>query len=181
MIPRVSWLDEICLSCGVCCTTLSIVHITPSDLDGLIRGYKLTPEQGEAMVRREGSQLRILMDNHAACGALSARGGRYACQAYEHRPGICRQYECFILLGAKDWMARRGAGEAVDAGNPFHTAGDEEELRRHVESAVQRMRADNLGDCVQLQNGARGRKYERLPELIETLSGAEFDNTFPPR
>ena len=175
-----SWLDEICLSCGVCCTTLSIVHITQADLDRLIGGYNLSAEQAEAMVRREGSQFRILMDNHAACGALSARGGRYACQAYEHRPGICREYECFILLGVKDWLAKRGAGELVDSGNPFHTAGDEEELRRQVEGAVQRMRSDNLRDCVQLQNGARGRIYERLPELIATLSGAEFDHTFPP-
>jgi hypothetical protein len=156
------------------------VHITQTDLDRLIHGYNLSAEQGEAMVRREGSQFRILMDNHAACGALSVRGGRYACQAYEHRPGICREYECFILAGVKDWVAKRGAGESADAGNPFYTAGDEEELRRQVDSAVQRMRSDNLGDCLQLQNGARGRQYERLPELISTLSGAEFDHTFPP-
>jgi Fe-S-cluster containining protein len=177
---NVSWVDEICVSCGVCCTTLSIVHITQADLDGLMLGYNLSAEQAEAMVRRDGSQFRILMDNHAACRALSSHGGRYTCQAYRHRPGICREYECFILANAKDWMSKRGTNENVADSNPFHTAEDEEELRRQVESSIQRMRSDNRADCVQLQNGAKGRVYDHLPELIETLSGAEFDSRFPP-
>jgi Fe-S-cluster containining protein len=177
----VSWVDQICLSCGICCTTLSIVHVTQADIDRLMLGYNLTPEQAGAMVRRDGSQFRIVMDNHAACGALSARGGRYACQAYEHRPGICRQYECFILANAKDWMVKSAVQEPVEGGNPFHAAADEEELRRQVETAIQRMRADYLADCRQLIEGARGRRYDHLPELMETLSGAEFDNLFPSR
>jgi Fe-S-cluster containining protein len=177
----VSWLDEICVSCGVCCTTLSIVHITQADLDRLALGYRLAPEQVEPMVRRDGSQFRIVMDQHAACAALSARGGRYECQAYEHRPGICREYECFILASAKDWIAKRAAGENVDAGSPFQGALDEEELRRQVHALIERMRQDYRSDCSQLLEGARGRQYEHLPELMETLSGAEFDHRFPPR
>jgi len=177
----VSWVDEICVSCGICCTTLSIVHITQADLGRLMLGYNLSAEEAEAMVQPQGSQFRILMDNHAACRALSSHGGRYECQAYRHRPGICREYECFILANAKDWMAKRAANEDVPAANPFHTAGSEEELRRQMENAVERMRSDNLGDCLQLQNGAKGRVYDHLPELIGTLSGADFDSTFPRR
>ncbi len=156
------------------------MKITQSDLDGLTRGYGLSAEQSEAMVRRDGSQFRILMDKHAACSALRSRGGRYTCQAYQHRPGICREYECYILASAKAWVAQRAANEDVDAGNPFHAAGGEDELRGLVEVAIRRMRSDNLSDCVQIQRGARGRGYEQLPELLETLSGAEFEPTFPP-
>ena len=144
-------------------------------------GYNLTAEQVRAMVRRDESQFRIVMDNHAACTALSARGGRYTCQAYQHRPGICREYECYVLAAAKDRMANFDLQTTVDPANPFRTAEDEEELRRQVQTAIQRMRADNLADCGQLLAGVKGRAYEHLPELMQTLSGAEFDNTFPPR
>jgi Fe-S-cluster containining protein len=157
------------------------VKVTQRDLDRLMTGYNLSAEQVDAMVRREDSQFRILMDNHAACSALAARGGRYTCQAYEHRPGICREYECYILAGARDWMARYESHTPLDPGNPFHAARDEAELQREVETAIQRMRADNLADCGQLLNGAKGRVYENLPALMETLSGAEFEHTFPPR
>jgi hypothetical protein len=78
-------------------------------------------------------------------------------------------------------MARYEAHTPLDPGNPFHAARDEAELQREVETAIQRMRADNLADCGQLLNGAKGRVYENLPALMETLSGAEFEHTFPPR
>ena len=176
-----NWVDEICVSCGVCCTTLSIVRINQADIDRLMTGYSLTAEQVHAMVRRDDSQFRIVMDNHASCRALSAREGRYECQAYTHRPGICRQYECSILAGAKAWMAKRDSPEQTGAGNPFETAADETDLRRQVADAIRQLKAGNLADCRLLYNGAKGRAYESLPELLETLAGAEFDHQFPPR
>jgi hypothetical protein len=77
-------------------------------------------------------------------------------------------------------MNRRAANETVDAGNPFHAARDEEECRDQVLEAIERMRSDYRHDCQQLEQGARGRNYGHLPELIRILSGAEFENTFPP-
>ena len=174
------WIDEICVSCGVCCTTVSIVRITAEDIDRLMRGYGLTPEQAQAMLRRDTSEFRILMDQTAACPALSSNAGRYICHAYEHRPGICREYECYILASAKDWLRQRSLGEKVDNNNPFHCAQDEEELARQVRTSVERLRANYLHLCVKHQNDDGFRKPDYLHQLVKTLSGADFQNTFPP-
>src|SRR5712692_4311930 len=175
-----SWDDEICLSCGVCCTTVSIVRIQQEDIERLMRGYNLTGEQANGMVRRDPGEFRILMEKTAACPALSSKGGRYLCHAYEHRPGICREYECYILQYAKAWMKRRSANEEVDEGSPFHSAADEEELARQVQDSIQRMRTDSLNLCLRHANDPDFRKPDYMPELVRALSGAEFENTFPP-
>ena len=112
---------------------------------------------------------------------------------YEHYPHVVRPANYPTGNPGKGKVVRQTAGGVNVAvlqlmgnvfmppcDNPFHTAEDEEELRRQVESAIERMRSDNRGDCLQLQNGAKGRVYDHLPELIETLSGAEFDSQFPP-
>ncbi len=175
-----SWVDEICVSCGVCCTTVSIVRVKPEDIARLMRGYNLSSEQAHRMVRRDSSELKILMEKTAACPALSSKGGRYLCHAYEHRPGICREYECYILEFAKDWIKKRGAGEEVDERNPFHSVRDEDQLALEVQASIKRLRANFLNLCVTHANGGDFRKPDYMPELIKTLSGAEFDNTFPP-
>src|SRR6266851_4228661 len=113
---RLTWIsmslaDQICVSCGLCCTTLSIVRITADDVERLMQGYHLTREQAFGMVRRDPSEFRILMERTAACPALSSKEGRYFCHAYEHRPGICREYECHILAFAKDWLKKRSENE----------------------------------------------------------------------
>ena len=90
------------------------------------------------------------------------------------------EYECYILEFAKDWMKRRSENQAVEERNPFHSALDEEELARQVHRAIQRMKADFLQDCVTHQNGEGFRKPDYMPQLIKTLSGEEFENTFPP-
>jgi Fe-S-cluster containining protein len=176
-----SWVDEICLSCGVCCTTVSIVRIQPEDLERLMRGYNLTREQAHGMLRRDPGELRILMEKTAACPALSSKGGRYLCHAYEHRPGICREYECYILDSAKDWMKTRSENREVEERNPFHSAQDENELSRQVQDSVKRLRSNFLNLCVTHGNDEGFRKPDYMPELIRTLSGAEFENSFPPR
>src|SRR5690242_20590269 len=131
-----SWHEEICTSCGICCTTLSIVRITADDIERLIKGLHVTREQALAMVRTHEGEFRILMDKTAACPALDASDGRYVCQAYEHRPGICREYECYILASAKDWLKKRGENETIAETNPFHSASDEQELARQVQDSV---------------------------------------------
>jgi len=175
-----SWTDEICVSCGLCCTSLSLVRITEDDLERLRRGYQVTREQARRMVRGDPGEFTILMEKTAACPALSSKGGSYRCQAYEHRPGICREYECYILAFAKEWLKQRGAHQSVDERNPFHSAADEEELARQVRESIQRMRASFLHDCVTHQNGEGFRRPDFMPELIQTLSGAEFAHSFPP-
>ena len=176
-----SLIDEICVSCGLCCTTLSIVHIQPDDIERLMQGYQLTREQAMAMVRRDPNDFKILMEKTAACPALSSQGGRYICHAYEHRPGICREYECYILAFAKDWLKKRSANEKVDEGSPFHSAGDEADLTRQVHESIERMRTNFLNLCIWHGNDPGFRKPDYQPELIKTLSGAEFENTYPPR
>src|SRR5207253_6017853 len=114
------------LSCGICCTTVSIVRIGPEDVERLMRGYNLTREQALGMLRRDRDELTILMEKTAACSALSSKGGRYFCHAYEHRPGICRKYQCYILEFAKDWMKKRSQNERVEERNPFHAVQSEE-------------------------------------------------------
>ena len=175
-----SWVDEICVSCGVCCTTVSIVRIRPEDLERLMRGYNLTREQALGMVRRDTTEFTILMEKTAACPALSSKGGRYLCHAYEHRPGICREYECYILAFAKDWLKKRSENEKVDEGTPFHSATDEAELARQVQDAIKRLRTDSLNLCLRHANDPDFRKPDYMPELVRALSGAEFDHTFPP-
>jgi Fe-S-cluster containining protein len=175
-----SWVDEICLSCGVCCTTLSIVRIQPEDIERLMQGYNLTREQAHRMVRRDENGFTILMDRTAACPALSSKAGHYMCHAYEHRPATCREYECYILAFTKDWMEKRGASEKVEERNPFHSVQDEEELYRRVQNATKRLREDFLSECSHYLNGESHRPPDHLPELMKTLSGAEFENTFPP-
>src|SRR5260370_38961375 len=98
-----SLADQICVSCGLCCTTLSIVRITADDVERLMQGYHLTREQAFGMVRRDPGEFRILMEKTAACPALSSKGGRYICHAYEHRPGIIRASECQILAYTIVW------------------------------------------------------------------------------
>ena len=175
-----SLTDQICVSCGLCCTTLSIVRITADDVERLMQGYHLTREQAVGMVRRDPSEFRILMERTAACPALSSKEGRYFCHAYEHRPGICREYECHILAFAKDWLKKRSENEKVDEGSPFHSAADEEELARQVQDSIQRMRTDSLNLCLRHANDPDFRKPDYMPELVRALSGAEFDHTFPP-
>jgi len=175
-----SWVDEICLTCGICCTTVSIVRIQPEDIERMKQGYHLTSEQAHAMVRPKPAEFTILMEKTAACPALSSKGGRYRCHAYEHRPGICREYECYILAFAKEWLKQRSENERVDERNPFHSAQDEQELARQVHDSIERMRANFLNLCVTHQNDEDFRKPDYLPELIKTLSGAEFENAFPP-
>jgi Fe-S-cluster containining protein len=175
-----SWIDEICLSCGLCCTSVSVVRITADDIERLMQGYRLTRQQAQGMVRGDPGEFSILMEKTAACPALSSKGGRYSCHAYEHRPGICREYECYILEFAKDWMKQHSENQPVAERNPFHSALDEEELARQVHRAIQRMKADFLQDCVTHQNGEGFRKPDYMPQLIKTLSGEEFENTFPP-
>src|SRR6266567_2179827 len=170
-----SLIDEICVSCGLCCTTMSIVRITGEDVERLMCGYQLTREQALGMVRRDPNELRIAMGKTAACPALSSKGGRYLCHAYEHRPGICRDYECYILAFAKDWMKRQSENAKVDEGNPFHSAQDEEQLGRQVHDAVKRMRMDYLNLCVNHQNDEDFRKPDHMAKLMQTLSGAEFE------
>jgi Fe-S-cluster containining protein len=177
-----SWVDEICLSCGLCCTTVSIVRIKPEDVQRLMQGYNLTSEQAHGMVRRAPGELRILMEKTAACPALSSKGGRYLCNAYEHRPGICREYECYILEFAKDWLKQRSKNETVAERNPFHSALDEEELERQVQDSIRTMRSNFLNLCVTNLNCQEGfRRPDHMPDLIKTLSGAEFENAFPPK
>ncbi len=132
------------------------------------------------MVRRESGEFRILMEKTAACPALSSKGGRYLCHAYEHRPGICREYECYILEFAKDWMKKRSQNLAVEDRNPFHLVEDEDELAGRVEESVKRLRSNFLNLCVKHGDDADFRKPDYMAELIRTLSGAEFENAFPP-
>ena len=120
------------------------------------------------------------MERTAACPALSSNGGRYICHVYEHRPGICREFECYILASAKDWVRQRSRGEEVDPNNPFHSARDEEDLARQVRSSVGRLRENYLHLCVNHQNDDGFRKPDYLPQLTKALSGADFQNTFPP-
>ena len=174
-----SWVDEICLSCGICCTTLSIVHIKSGDIERLMQGYSLSREQALAMVRRDENGFKILMDRTAACPALSSKAGRYMCHAYEHRPDICREYECYILAFAKDWLKKRSNNEQVDVNNPFHSAPDEHDLARQVQESIQRMRANFLNLCVRHKDDPGFRRPDHIDVLIGALSGAEFENTFP--
>lgn len=159
---------------------MSTVRIREDDIERLQQGYKLTREQAFGMVRRSAGEFIILMEKTAACPALASKGGRYLCQAYEHRPGICRDYECHILAFAKDWLKKRNDNEEVAQENPFRSALDEQELGRQVQSAIQRMRTDFLNLCVKHQKDEDFRKPDHIAELIKTLSGAEFQNTFPP-
>jgi Fe-S-cluster containining protein len=178
-----SWADEICVSCGLCCTSLSVVRITADDLERLMQGYHLTREQAGRLVQgRPGGagEFKILMQTTAACPSLSSNAGQYCCQAYEHRPGICREYECHILAFAKEWLKQHGENQSVEERNPFHSARDEDELSQQVQHAIREMRASFLQECVTNQNNPDFRQPEHLPELIQTLSGAEFQNTFPP-
>ncbi|HLJ50885.1 MAG TPA: YkgJ family cysteine cluster protein [Bryobacteraceae bacterium] len=175
-----SWIDEICLSCGVCCTTLSKVTITEDDLQRLIRGYALTREQAGRLVYRRESEFRILMDKTATCPALSAQKGHYRCNAYEHRPTICRTYECFILEFAKEWIQRRRENSPVEERNHFHSAQSEAELREQVDHSIRRMRQDYLESCLTNQNNRDFRRPDYLPELLKVLSGCDFDHSFPP-
>src|SRR5271165_2479065 len=159
-----SWVDEICVSCGLCCTTVSIVRIKPEDIQRLMQGYNLTSEQAHGMVRSNSGEFTILMEKTAACPALSSKGGRYRCHAYEHRPGICREYECYILEFAKDWLKKRSENRSVDEGSPFHSARDEEELARQVHKSIQTMRANFLNLCVTHQNVEEGfRRPDFMP------------------
>ena len=177
----VSLIDEICVSCGLCCTTVSIVRIKADDIERLMQGYHLTREQALGMVRSSPGEFTILMEKTAACPALSSKGGRYLCNAYEHRPGICREYECYILAFAKDWVRKRSENEKVDEGNPFHSAPDARELGLRVHESIKRMRANFL-NLVTTHGSEEGyRKPDHMPELTRVLSGAEFENTFPPR
>ena len=176
-----SWIDEMCVDCGVCCTTLSIVRVTEADVERLMCGYGLAREQAAAMIRPVGAELRIVMDeNTASCPAISSRDGRHVCHAYQHRPGICRDFECHLLKSAKEWLAMRARNEQPEIYNAFHTAHDETELRRQVRQAIERLRADFLNDCLHHQRGESHRPPEHLNALMSTLSGAEFTNTFPP-
>lgn len=175
-----NWADEICVSCGLCCTTLSIVRITPADIERLMRGYGLAREQAERMIYRREGELRILMDKSAACPALSSNAGRYLCHAYEHRPNICREYECYILAGARDWLRKKLENLPVEEPNPFHSAADETELARKVQDSIRTMRGNYLNLCVAHQNDTEGfRKPDYISKLIELLSGAGFPNSFP--
>ena len=175
-----SMIDEICVSCGVCCTTVSIVHITGEDIDRLIRGYGLTRDEARGMLRSDNSEFKILMDKTAACPALSAKQGRYECHAYEHRPGICREFECHILASAKDWHRQKDRNSSVGQENPFHTAQNEEDLTRLVRDSIETLRANYLRLCIHHRNDDGFRKPDYLPELIRTLSGADFNHSFPP-
>ena len=141
----------------------------------------MTREQAQAMLRQDTGEFRILMDQTAACPALSSNSRRYMCHVYEHRPGICREFECYILASAKDWVRQKSLGEEVDVNNPFHGACDEEELARQVRTSVERLRANYLHLCVNHQNDDGFRKPDYLPQLVRTLSGADFQNTFPPQ
>src|SRR5258708_3558850 len=66
-----SWDEEICVSCGLCCTTLSTVRIAADDIERLMQGYHLTREQALGMVQRDTTEFTILMEKTAACPAKS--------------------------------------------------------------------------------------------------------------
>ncbi len=131
---------DICSRCGICCTAVSIVRVTSSDIQRLMQGYGLTSEQAHGMMRRHEGELRVVMDS-GACPALSSKDGQYRCNIYEHRPATCQEYECYILTFAKASMRQMANGEVVDRGNPFCGARDESGLERQVLEAIQAMRA----------------------------------------
>ena len=173
-----SWTDEICLSCGICCTTLSTVRIQPHDIERLMRGYGLTLAQAQRLVHQ--TDFTILMDKTAACPALSANQGRYRCNAYQHRPDICRAYECYILEFAKEWVNRRKENKPIDERNAFYAVETEDQLREQVRLCIERMRKDWLELCLRHQDDPTFRRPAHLPKLLATLSGANFENSFPP-
>src|SRR5258708_37757320 len=63
-----SWDEEICVSCGLCCTTLSTVRIAADDIERLMQGYHLTREQALGMVQRDPSEFRILRSEERRVG-----------------------------------------------------------------------------------------------------------------
>jgi len=75
---------HVCVACNLCCdgTLFSRLEVTPEEQEKL-------RERGSFYVKEQG-QLRMRL----GCNYL---GGDGACQCYDDRPKICRNYRCDLL------------------------------------------------------------------------------------
>jgi Fe-S-cluster containining protein len=81
-----------CRQCGRCCMTLFIaLRNVPADGDEQELARWMALHHCEPMRYADGS---LAVQVPLVCQWLEHDGERYRCRDYEHRPRVCREYQC---------------------------------------------------------------------------------------
>jgi Fe-S-cluster containining protein len=139
-------LGQMCRECGACCMCIESAPVTFDDLARLAKGLGLSyQEVSDGMLFHEENSIYI-DQMRGCCKALSRdeRSGQYTCHVYEHRPEVCRTFECHVYFDARQWATL----VETPAVNLFHDCQTVEEVlqefRRHFPSL--RSLQANLGE-----------------------------------
>lgn len=84
---------DLCTRCGVCCdgTFFEEAMIQPSDLNPVTEKLDLLRKDGKI-------KIKLPCSHHV----------NYRCTIYEHRPSVCRAYECKLLKECKEGKVEEG-------------------------------------------------------------------------
>ena len=186
------WLQsgELCKSCGLCCIEMTDAPITIDDIGRLMRGLGLTFEQAVQLgvENRDAGGFRFDM-SRGFCKALrveiqttAAIHLTYPCAIYEHRPEVCRRYECVVLFDLKEWLACVAPALGVCKTNMFRDCHSLAELKIAALQALVVLRSQFMWDYKRPDM-----LKDELPKCgVRTRQAFEQDlvqieNLFPPK
>jgi len=185
--PIPEWIEngEICRGCGACCADVSTAPITMKDIRRLMTGLKLTFDQVLKLGWQDPKTDAFLFDmSQGCCQALrihTTKDGHteYPCGIYEHRPDICRRYECPVLFDLHEYV---DAGKQPLRGSNLFANVAPEHLKKAAFAARQYMRSLLFWDSARPDLRPSERPHMRdTTKKILARQLVQLEPIFPPK